>query len=239
MLDNLDGIEDYNNVGALLGIDGLDGEELLGALRKMNPVQRQKTINKLASTGAPSKGSRAEMEKHFGELPQHIKDGLARGELRLADTMVYAIKPVTSKTVKFFETQDQRSVGISYLSNARLQKNQALIVSGITILAGVAADATTDKVLGTRFSGIETFGAICNGEFNLKANKKVIMPETSIKVFKTDNFQNVPVGYYKLANPRLIEDDVLIEATLELGSMDGIANFTHLFIGLHGTITTP
>ena len=131
------------------------------------------------------------------------------------------------------------SVGLSYLSNARLQKNQALLVSGITLLAGISADATADKVIGTRFAGIETFNSVCNAEFNLKANKKVIMPETSAKIFKTDNFQTRPVGYYKLSNPRLIEDDVLIEATLELGSMDGIANFTYVFIGLHGTITTP
>lgn len=239
MLDNLDGIEEYNNVGALLGIDGLDGEELLGALRKMNPVQRQKTINKLASNGAPSRGSRAEMEKHFGELPQHIKDGLAKGELRLADTIVYSIKPVSSKTIKMFETQDTKTIGLQTLSNARLPKNQALIVSGIILLAGVSADATPDKVMATKFNGIEAVGAVCNGEFNIKSNKKVIMPESSTKLFKTDNFQGVPVGYYKLANPRIIEDDVLIEATIELGSLDGIAPNTYLYVGLHGTITTP
>ncbi len=47
------------------------------------------------------------------------------------------------------------------------------------------------------------------------------------------------MGYYKLANPRLIEDDLLIEMTIELGSMEGIAANTYLFTGLHGTITTP
>ena len=68
MLELLDGTEQYNNAGALLGLDGAEGEELLGALRRMNPIARQRTINKLASPGVSSKGSRAEMEKQLLEL---------------------------------------------------------------------------------------------------------------------------------------------------------------------------
>jgi hypothetical protein len=49
----------------------------------------------------------------------------------------------------------------------------------------------------------------------------------------------VPVGYYKLSNPRLIQDDIQIEFTVELGTMTGILPNTQLFVGLHGTITTP
>jgi hypothetical protein len=42
-----------------------------------------------------------------------------------------------------------------------------------------------------------------------------------------------------LSNPRLIHDDIQIELTVELGTMKGIADNTKLFVGLHGTITTP
>lgn len=238
MLAMLDGIEEYNNQGALLGIDGPDGDELLGALRRMNPIQRMKTMSKM--TNAPgSKGSRAEMEKHFAELPPHIKEGLVKGELRLADTVIYSIKPVSSKTIKLFETQDDKEIGLRNLSNAKLPKNQALLVSGIYILAGTSADASKDKVVATNYKGIEDFPAIANGEFNLKSNKKQIVPETGNAVFKTTNYRSVPQGYYKLANPRLIHDDVLIEMTIELGSVDGIPANTYVYVGLHGTITTP
>lgn len=238
MLD-LEGIEEYNNVGALFGLDGLEGEELLGALKSMNPIKRQKAINKLASGPAPSRGSRAEMEKHFGDLPQHIKDALAKGELRLADTIIYSIKKASSKTVKMFETQDTKAIGLNSLSGAKLPKNQALLVSGIIILAGVPADLTSDKIMATDYSKIESIPAIASGEFNLKANKKVIVPESSMNMFKTFNNNHLPLGYYKLANPRLIHDDVLIEATIELGTLDGIDAKTHIYLGLHGTITTP
>lgn len=239
MLGVLEGIEEYNNAGALIGIDAIDDNELLGALRRMNPVKRQRTVNKLSNTGAGSRGSRAEMEKHFGELAPHIKEALAKGELRLADATIYSIKPVTSKTIKMFETQDDKEIGLRNISNAKLQKNQALLVSGIFMLAGVSADGTKDKIIATEYKGLETFNAIANGEFSLKANKKYIVPETSNAVFKTAAFHQVPIGYYKLANPRLINDDLLVEFTIELGSMDGIAANTYVYIGLHGTITTP
>jgi hypothetical protein len=239
MLELLEGIEEYNNAGALLGIDGMDNQELLGALGRLNPIKRQRTINKLASTGGVSRGSRAEMEKHFAELPAHIKEALAKGDLRLADTIIYSIKAVNSKTVKLFETQDVKEVGLRNISNAKLPKNQALLVSGIILLAGIPADNTSDKIIGAKYDKIEDFAAIANGEFSLKANKKVIMPESSISMFKTLNMHNLPIGYYKLANPRMIHDDILIEATVDLGSMEGLDPKTYLYVGLHGTITTP
>jgi hypothetical protein len=239
MLEMLEGIEEYNNAGALLGLDGSNSEELLGALNQMNPIQRTKVLNKLAGGVPASKGSRAEMEKHFSELPDHIKEALLKGELRLADTVIYSIKKVASKTTKFFETQDVKTIGLTSLSGAKLPKNQALLVSGIFILGAVPADLTADKIMAADYTKVEALPAIANGEFSLKANKKVILPETSMGVFKTANNTGVPMGYYKLANPRLIQDDILIEATVELGTMDGLDAKTHLYIGLHGTITTP
>lgn len=239
MLSQIETIEEYNNVGTLLGIEGMDNDELLGALAKMNPLQRAKVINKLAAQPNASKGSRAEMEKHFGELPQHIREGLTKGDLRLADTIIYSIKPVSSKTIKLFETQDDKEIGLRNISNAKLPKNQALLVSGIILLAGVSADATKDKIMATNYTKIESIPALANGEFSLKSNKKQIVPETSNNVFKTDNMHFVTMGYYKLANPRIIHDDVLAELTLELGTLDGIAQNTYVWAGLHGTITTP
>lgn len=239
MLGLLEGIEEYNNQGALLGLEGIDDGELLGALRKMNPINRLKMVSKLSNTGAASKGSRAEMERFFGELPVNIKEALVKGELRLADSIIYSIKPVTSKTIKLFETQDDKEIGLRNISNSKLPKNQAFLVSGIILLAGTAADASKDKVIATSYKGLEDFPAIANGEFNLKSNKKQIVPETSNAVFKTTNYRNVPLGYYKLSNPRLIHDDVLIEMTIELGTMEGIPQNTYIYAAMHGTITTP
>ena len=240
MLEEIENTE-FNNVGALLGLDDNElNNDLLGALRKLPPIRRQRAINQLTQPNHQSRGSRGEMEKHFRELPAHIKARLAKGDLRLADTLIYSIKPVNgSKTIKMFETQDEKQVGLRNISNGRLQKNQALLVSGIVLLAGVAADATPDASMAIAFGKLEDYPAIANGESDLKANKKVIFPESSNNMFKTLNLNTVPVGYYKLHNPRLIEDDVLIEYTVNLGTVAGIAANTYLFVGLHGTITTP
>ncbi len=239
MLGLLNSTEEYNNQGGLLGIDTLENQELMSVLSRMNPVKRQRTINKLASSGPASQGSRAEMEKFFPELPQSIKDGLKKGDLRLADTVIYSIKPASSKTIKMFESQDDKDTGIRNVSNAKLPKNQAMLVSGIYILAGVSADATKEKIAATDFKGLELIPALANGEFTLVSNRKQIVPPTSNSVFKTSSYHTVPLGYYKLANPRLILDEIPMEFTIELGSLDGVAANTQIYVGLHGTITTP
>jgi len=238
MEDQLMNLSQYNNAGALFGLEGVNND-LLGALQKMTPIKRQQVINQLTAPTPPSQGSRAEMEKMFAELPAHIKEGLKKGELRLADTIIYSIKPVTSKTIKLFETQDDKEIGLRNISNAKLPKNQVMVVSGIILLAGVSTSATKDDIMSTNYTGLEGFPALASGETNLKANKKQILPETSNNAFKTAGTDLVRLGYYKLANPRLIQDDVLIELTVELGTMTGIANNTHIYCGLHGTITTP
>jgi len=242
MFGEFNATEEYNNAGALLGLDGEHDEllgELLGALRRMNPIQRARTVNRITQPAPASKGSRAEMEKHFSELPAHIKEGLKKGDLRLADTVIYSIKNANSKTVKMFETQDVKEIGLRNISNAKLPKNQALLVSGIILLAGISVDQTADEVMATDYKGIEPIFAVATGEFDLKANKKQIVPETSNNVFKTSGFSMTHPGYYKLANPRLIHDDVLIELTISLGTMTGMNANCNLWAGLHGTITTP
>lgn len=194
-----------------------------------------------------SKGSRAEMEKFFKQLPGHIKRELRGSKLRLGDHMIYSIKPVgTSKTIKMFESQDQKEVGLRNVSNAKLPKNQALLVSGIYLLAGTTAAAvpgspTPDEVKSTHFQTIEqaNFAAIANGEFSLESNKVTIVPETSMRIFCTDNNGMWAQGFYKLHNPRVIHDNVDIECTLELGTVTGIPQDTHIYVGLFGTITTP
>jgi len=238
---DLNATEEYNNTGALLGLDGDDEllGEVMGALKKMDPIKRAKAVHKLSHPGGASRGSRAEMERFFAELPKHIKDGLRKGELRLADTVIYSIKPITQTTIKMFETQDVQEIGLRNVSNAKLPKNQALLVSGIVLLAGVAATGALADVMTTTFAGIEAMPAVSLGEFYLNGNKKQLIPETSNYIFKTAGYTMFQAGYYKLHNPRLIYDDVLIELVVELGTMQGIAPTAQLFAGLHGTITTP
>src|SRR5690606_28844714 len=107
-------------------------------------------------------------------------------------------------------------------SNAKLPKNMALLVSGIFMLQGEATSLSVDDIKITKFDTIENIGALANGEFKLKANKKQLVSDTSNRKFVTTQFDMVPKGFYKLSNPRLIHDDIDIEFEIELGTVNGI-----------------
>ncbi len=241
-MDELRNIVDseYNNAGELLGIDASMDGDLTQYLNGLGAVQRAKVLQKLAAKPMMSRGSRAEFEKFFKEVPDAVKGELLSGKMRLTDYTIYSIKHIASKTIKMFETQDDREVGLSNIDKAKLPKNFVFLVSGIYVMAGVSVDLTKDKVKAIDFQSLKNFPAIANAEFSLKANKKQLIPEGNIlRKFITDNNNNVALGYYKLDNPRLIKDDELIEFVVELGTMDGIAANTHLYVGLDGTGTTP
>jgi hypothetical protein len=231
---------EYTNPIELLGLNGEVDTELLGYLNALNPVQRVKAMSKITKRHIPSQGSRAEFEKFFVELPKHIKEQLLQGKLRLADQLIYTIKPVKgAKTIKMFESQDVKEVNLRNISNAKLPKNMALLVSGIYLLHGIAESLDIDDIKTTQFDTIESVGALANGEFKLKANKKQLVSDTSNRKFVTTQFDMVPKGFYKLSNPRLIHDDVDIEFEIELGTIQGIEANSVIYVGLEGTATIP
>jgi len=230
---------EYTNPTELMGLGEVE-EELLGDLKRLNPLARAKALQKLVKKPIPSQGSRAEFEKFFVELPKSIKEQLLQGKLRLADHLIYTIKPVNgAKTIKMFESQDVKEVGLRNISNAKLPKNMALLVSGIYLLQGEAASLGVEDIKVTKFDTIDSIGALANGEFKLKANKKQLVSDTSNRNFVTTQFNLVPKGFYKLANPRLIHDDIDIEFEIELGTINGINPNTVIYIGLSGTATIP
>ena len=227
---------EYNNMGELYGFDQLEA-----ATEHMSPVKRAMFIRKLSAPLNQSRRSRGEMEKFFKELPKPVKSELLRGSLRLADYTVYSIKIINSKTIKMFETQDDKEVGVRNISNAKLSKNMVFLVSGIILLTGTSSDPNDKEAnKAIDFSSVSSIPALANGEFSLKANRKQIVPENqSNRGFVTDNDNTMMLGYYKLDNPRLIRDEELIEFTIELGTQFGIPPGQYIYVGLDGTGTTP
>ncbi|ASS47624.1 MAG: hypothetical protein A3D31_17520 [Candidatus Fluviicola riflensis] len=237
MIDDLINSE-YNNAGELFGLDAVNK-----MMKAANPVQQALALKKVVQSAntSPSRRSRGEMEKHFKQLPNHVKDELKKGSIRLSDYTIYSIKKVNSKTIKLFESQDDKEVGVRNISNAKLPKNTVFLVSGIYLLAGQNPDITNAEGYKTiNFRSVVTVPAIVNGEFSLKANRKQLIPENqSIRRFATDNDMTIPLGYYKLDNPRVINDEELIEFTVELGTSFSIPAETWLYVALDGTMTTP
>jgi len=239
MSDDFDMILDseYNNQGELLG--ALDGATL-GMMARMDPVKRAMVTQKLVGGMQRSRRSRAEMEKFFRQVPGHVKKGLVDGHLRLVDWMITNTKKVTSKTIKMFETQDDKETGITNISNAKLPKNSVFLVSGIYLLAGTADPKKADSRKSIDYKSIGRHPALANGFFSLKANKRQIVPDdTPMRKFVTDGQTNIPGGYWKLDNPRLIRDEELIEFTVDLGTMTDLGEDLHVAVYLDGTGTAP
>lgn len=240
MSSDLDLILDseYNNQGELLGV--LDGESL-GMLGRLDPVKRMKVMQKLAGGVQRSRRSRGEMEKFFRQVPRHVKEKLVSGHLRLVDWMITSTKQVTSKTIKMFETQDDKETGVTNISNAKLPKNSVFLVSGIYLLTGISADINDPEAnKAIDYKSLAGYPALANGFFSLKANKTQIVPDdTPMRKFVTDNNNGVALGYWKLDNPRLIKDEELIEFTIDLGTMYNMNPNQFVAVWLDGTGTAP
>jgi hypothetical protein len=233
-------MNEYTNSGELLGVDTAMNGSFLGYLQSLNPVQKATAIARVTKSLPPSIGSRAEFERFFRELPDDVREKLVRGDLRLADYSVRAIKHVQSKTIKCFDTSDAKVTGAMSIAQAKLPRGSVLVVSGISILAGVPSALEDEKIKAIDFKSISQYPALANAEFSLKANKKQIVPEGKpTRVFVTDNNHQINLGFWKLHNPRLIRDEEQIEFVIELGTMEGLDAKTHVHVELIGTITTP
>ena len=86
------------------------------------------------------------MEKFFSQVPAHVQAELKKGGVRLADYTIYSMKPINSKTIKMFEPQDDKEVGVRNISNAKLPKNMVFAVSGIYLLTGTNPEPTNPEV---------------------------------------------------------------------------------------------
>lgn len=228
---------EYNNAGELFGLDATNA-----VLQNGSPAAKAQMLKKMAAAGKgnESRKSRAEFEKFFPQLPAHIKEGLRTGKLRLSDYIIYSTKSITSKTIKMFESQDVKEVGVRNVSNAKLPKNMVMLVSGIYLLAGTQPGSGAEPHKRVPYGNIKDFPALATGEYSFKSNKKQLIPESnSLRHFITDSNHTIQLGYYKLDNPRLILDDEVFEFTIELGSDVGLTTNEYVFVGLDGTITTP
>lgn len=217
----------------LLG--AVSDEELMMALEGATPQAKKnfaRTIRQFAKqkSMAPSRGSRGELEKRLHLLPKEIQSGLGRKSLQAVDAAFYVVKDVSgSKVQKLFKDDDNKVVGMSNISSAKLEKGNFFMLNGITLLAGTAGQGET--ATDVNFNIIPDY--LRNGEFEFIANGTNLIQSASNELFNTTGLQ-VPIGNYRLDNPKLIKDQQTIELNMEWGS-NAPAN-TYLKAILRGTI---
>jgi hypothetical protein len=219
---------EYNLLGAMNEIEFLQALDMAGPNEKKRMFRRMQQQSRSVSA-ITGKGSRAEFEKRLNLLPGDIQQGLANQTLQAVDTAYYVVRSIAgSKVVKMLKDDDNKVVGVSNISSAKLEKGNHFLLHGIQLLGGTAeANETMGSV---NFVMIPDY--VRNGNFEFKANGTVLIPNTSCEVFNTegkDSFQ----GLLILDNPKMIRDQQPIEFNIEWA--DNAPANTYLKVILRGT----
>lgn len=193
--------------------------ELIAAMDAASPTAKQtfaRSIRQFAKTrsAGASRGSRGELEKRLHMLPKETQEGLARQTLQAVDAAFYVVKDISgSKVQKLLKDDDNKVVGISNISSAKLEKGNYFLLNVLSLLAGTAG--VGESVFDVNFTVLPDY--LRNGEFEFIANGTTLLQNASCELFNT-NGQDVPVGQYELDNPKLIKDQQTIEFNLEWGA---------------------
>lgn len=203
---------EYNLLGSM------NEAEFLGAVEQAPPEEKAKFFRKTkeiakASAGNNARGSRKDFETRINLLPRDVQKGLAIKSLQSVDICYYAVKDIAnSKVVKMLRDDDNKAVGWTNISSAKLEKGAFFLLHAIRLSYGLA-DQGVNNPMTVNFSVVPDF--IRNGEFEFKANGAVLIPNTSLEVFNTKGNARIVEGTYILDNPKLIRDQQTIECNLE------------------------
>ncbi len=206
---------EYNLLGTM------NEAEFLGAVDQAAPEEKARFFRKTKevakqSAGNSSRGSRKDFESRINLLPKEVQRGLGTKSLQSVDISYYAVKDVSnSKVVKMLRDDDNKAVGYTNISSAKLEKGAFFLLHAIRLQYGLA-DQGVSNPLTVNFSIVPDL--IRNGEFEFKANGAVLIPNTSLDVFNTKGNNRLVEGTYILDNPKLIRDQQTIEFNLEWGT---------------------
>lgn len=204
-------------------------EELLGALEAASQQERKAFIKRIKQPKPASSrsDSRSEFERRLHLLPKEIQQGLANKTLQAVDAAYYVTKNVSSnKIIKVLKDDDNKTVGISNISSAKLEKGNIMLLSGIVLLASMGVAKAEEG----KYEVLPEF--LRNGEFEFKANGTTLVPITSNEVFDTQGTTRQK-GLYKLDNPKIIYDQQAMELNIEWGA--NAPENTFVKAVLHGT----
>jgi len=203
--------------------------------QKTASTNKQTTAKAIASS-VPAAASRGEFEERMNLLSPDLQAGLRNKSLQLADHTVYVTKSISGLTsIKMFEDADDKIVGVSNISSGKLEKNEVFLLSGIQLLYGVGTGtAITKDGVAAVTQWLQIPLLVENGEFTFKVSQKTLLDRVSNSIFKRHMAVETTIqagganvggsawavgegmpGFFKLANPKMIETQQSIEMNLE------------------------
>lgn len=224
---------DYNEINGVEGVDdiinGIESEAIqgLGAARRTNWRGRiNKYANNVANKAKNTRSAnllmtertspRAWFEETRHLLPQELQNRLARGEMQVSDTAVYALKDAgTMNRIELFKPADAQEEGITNLNKAQLEKDEMFLCCGLILLHGTKANAA-DPVHTAEWSDVYP-AAMRQARIALSVGETPIFHDYALPVelFNTDR-TDLRLFYYPLSVPKWIKDQKVIKPELIL-----------------------
>lgn len=185
-------------------------------------------VNVMATMASASSMSGKEMSSMVNMLSADLQEGLKNGNKQFVDATIYTTKAVAGvNKVRIFEDSDDKVIGVCNIAKAKLEKNEVFCLSAIQVLFATHAssdDLTPANVATLDWSEIPA--QMQAGEFTFRAGTQVLFDRFSTQVFKNfhtnvtasaseSSFGQGELGYYKLANPKLIRTQEALDMFVE------------------------
>ncbi len=230
-------LSELGNPIPIYEIDKLPGS-VSSFLNDLDPVQRAKVLSRIKTAKNYSRERRVLFEKYFDELPQHIREGLKKGKLRLSDHTIYAIKQVKEKSIQIFEKNDEIITGICNIKGAELPKNMVMLVCDLRVMAGISLSDKNEDISISSFDNIRRHPVLLSGEYSIKVNSRsVTNGNEPLRNFLFQGRNENESILLDLHNPFLIPDEKPISFEINLGSLKKLEPLTFFWVGLEGVCT--
>ncbi len=231
--DLIEGLGAMESDDDFLGRIKRNTKKVKNAMRKtakaaMSGKKAKVSVN-VPATAASASGK--EMAAMTSMLSPELQEGLKSGSKQMVDATIYVTKFVGGKSnVRMFEDSDDKLIGVSNISKAKLEKNEVFCLSAIQVLFGTAAADTLDQSNIAPIEWKEIPAALQNGEFTLRAGVQTLFDRMSNQIFKNHNTDTIQgasaavggvayghgeIGFYKLANPKLLKTQEALDMFVE------------------------
>jgi len=168
-------------------------------------------------------------------LPKEVQSAIENRQLTLVDNVLYFTKALSNNTTcELVQDSDTKVAGITNVNSGKLEAGNYLLLSGVRLqTATVTATASQADLAAADFS-TALHKQVANGELEITAAGKPILPRMSCRRFVTGTTAKWN-NYFALDCPKLIVPQAPIRSNLYVFASTGGTVAARL--ELHGVMT--
>ncbi len=149
--------------------------------------------------GTKIASGKTEFAARLSVIDPNLAAAVKNGSVQVVDAVLYTARKVASDTtIELMQSSDDKKVGVSNINKRQLEANTYFLVTGVQILTGAGAGE-----VGSLPYGQATDEELLNGEFELKCGDKILIPRSSMEIFRNGSNAEKP-GFFALDCPKLL-----------------------------------